>query len=78
MRIRRSDRVFWILGLVVVATVLYGLLGGDCSLTALLASPRVVGLQVVELDATRDAAGTCARAIVEMVVRALAQRGRRS
>jgi len=32
MRIRRSDHVFWILDLVVVAAVLYGLLGGDCSL----------------------------------------------
>ena len=32
MKVRESDRVFWVLGLVVVAAVLYCVLGGDCSL----------------------------------------------
>jgi Ca-activated chloride channel family protein len=32
MKIRRSDRVFWILGLVVVAALITCLVGGDCSL----------------------------------------------
>jgi len=43
-------------------------------LTALLASPRVVALEVTEYDPSRDPEGTHARKIVDLVVRAAARR----
>ena len=43
-------------------------------LTALLASPRVVALEVCELLPERDPDGACARRIVELLTRALARR----
>lgn len=42
--------------------------------TALLASPRVVGLQLVELDAASPNASRCAKALVELLARAVARR----
>ncbi|MBI3932063.1 MAG: arginase family protein [Acidobacteria bacterium] len=45
-------------------------------LTALLASRRVVGLEVTEFDADRDPDGACARKIVALVARAVARRFR--
>jgi arginase len=43
-------------------------------LTALVASPRVVALEVTELDPSRDAEGACARKVVDVVARAVARR----
>ena len=43
-------------------------------LTALVASPRVVALQVVEYDPSRDPEGVHAREIVDLVVRAVGRR----
>jgi len=42
--------------------------------TALLASPRVVALEVCELLPERDPEGACARKVVELLTRALARR----
>ena len=42
--------------------------------TAFLASPRVVGIEVVEYDPTADPDGVHARKIVDLLVRALARR----
>jgi arginase len=41
--------------------------------TALLASPRVVALQVTEYDPERDEGGACAARLVELVTRAVAR-----
>jgi arginase len=46
-------------------------------LTALLASPRVVGLQVAEYDPALDADGSVADKLVDLVVRAVSRRLRR-
>ena len=43
-------------------------------LTALLASPRVVALEICELLPDRDPAGTHARKVVELLTRAMARR----
>jgi arginase len=43
-------------------------------LTALVASPRVVALEVTEYDPSRDADGTHARKIVDLIVRACGRR----
>jgi arginase len=45
-------------------------------LTALLASPRVVALEVCELLPDRDADGACARKVVDLITRAMARRFR--
>jgi arginase family enzyme len=42
--------------------------------TAFLASPRVIGIEVVEYDPTADTDGLYARKIVDLLVRALARR----
>ena len=42
--------------------------------TALLASPRVVGIEVVEYDPTADPDAVHARKIVDLLVRAVARR----
>jgi arginase len=42
--------------------------------TALLASPRVVALQVVEYQPEKDPDRTCAKALVELIARAVARR----
>lgn len=43
-------------------------------LTALLASPRVVALEVCDLQPERDPDGACARRVVELIVRAVGRR----
>lgn len=43
-------------------------------LTALLASPRVVALLVAELQPERDPDGSCARRVVELIVRGMTRR----
>jgi arginase family enzyme len=43
-------------------------------LTALMASPRVVALEVCELQPERDPEGACARKVVELLARALGRR----
>ncbi|HET8647315.1 MAG TPA: arginase family protein, partial [Vicinamibacteria bacterium] len=43
-------------------------------LTALVASPRVVALEVCELEPGRDPDGACARKVVEMIARAVGRR----
>ena len=45
-------------------------------LTALVASPRVVALEVAEFDPSRDPVGACARKVVELVARAVAHKMR--
>jgi arginase len=45
--------------------------------TALVASPRVVALEVCELVPERDPDGACARRLVELIVRAVDRRFRR-
>lgn len=42
--------------------------------TALLASPRVVALQVVEYEPAKDPDRTCARGLVELIARAVSRR----
>jgi arginase len=42
--------------------------------TALVASPRVVALEVCELQPGRDPDGACARRVVELLVRAITRR----
>ena len=42
--------------------------------TALVASPRAVALEVAELDPSRDPDGACARKLVELVARAVGHR----
>jgi len=56
-----------------------GLSLAECSdlLTALLASPRVVALELVEYDPDHDPDGRGARALVELLARAVARRLRR-
>ena len=53
-----------------------GLSVADASdlVTALLASPRVVALEVVEYQPERDPERTCARALVDLVARAVSRR----
>jgi arginase len=46
-------------------------------LTALLASPRVVALEVTEFVPDRDPDGACARRLVKLLARAIAPKGRR-
>lgn len=43
-------------------------------LTAIVASPRVVALEVTEFDPSRDPEGTHARKVVDLIVRAAARR----
>jgi len=55
-----------------------GLSGQEVSdlVTALVSSPRVVALEVVELDPSKDPTGACARRVVDLIARALAYRVR--
>jgi arginase len=43
-------------------------------LAALVASPRVVALEVTELNPAADADGSCARKVVDLVARALSRK----
>jgi arginase family enzyme len=43
-------------------------------LTALMASPRVIALEVTEYDPSRDVDGVHARRIVDLIVRAVGRR----
>ena len=45
-------------------------------MTALVASPRVVALEVTEFDPEKDPDGACARRLVDLLVRALGPKGR--
>jgi arginase family enzyme len=44
--------------------------------TALLASPRVVALEVCEYNPHRDPGGACARKLVDLLARAMTRRFR--
>ncbi|MFI5183667.1 MAG: arginase family protein [Vicinamibacteria bacterium] len=46
-------------------------------LTALMASPRVIALELTEFVPDRDPDGACARRLVELLARVMAPRGRR-
>ena len=43
-------------------------------MTAIVASPRVIALEVTEYDPSRDPDGTHARKIVDLIVRACGRR----